>query len=137
MEIIIKGDVNELKRMMKYKQNMIRQVIRNLKDSIKAQEKAGRMPYKTGKQVWEQETLLKHYQITHAFPVDYEGIVINLNLLKRFISKLKGFEITVRHDDSTVYLTYCKGETEGILKLHNLIHYYRDFKNIPKVELVL
>lgn len=82
------------------------------------------------------EKLIPVYSVSVTIPATYEGLIINGLLLTRFIKKLKGFRYEVQVDDKKLILNYGKrwGRWTGRLELPDLSEYFKDYPNIPRLE---
>lgn len=91
---------------------------------------------KSSKSKAELEKLIPIYSISVTIPATYEGLIINGLLLTRFIKKLKGFRYEVQVDDKKLILNYGKrwGRWTGRLELPDLSEYFKDYPNIPRLE---
>lgn len=136
MEVKFKGSVTKVKEQMKKDRRGMKAEIERLEKEKKKNK--GILPVKDKKRLNHLERTLHIFSVSSTLPADFEGLVINGKLLQDYLKKLKGWSFKLEKTDESIKLWYGRERPylNGLLELYPLNHYFEDYEDIPKLEII-
>ncbi|GIN37816.1 hypothetical protein [Heyndrickxia oleronia] len=80
----------------------------------------------------KRNDLLNHmYSESKTIPVKIGDSIINYKFLSSYLKKLKNHTVEIKIGESSILISYEKGQSKGQLMLEDLSCYFQNFKHIP------
>ncbi|UOQ93393.1 hypothetical protein MUO14_23990 [Halobacillus shinanisalinarum] len=118
MDIVVNGSFQNVKEEMKALRSAALDEARNIKKQYKKDDEIPLKVEREYDRLLEQAELLK---VSAINPIQLEsGLIINYELVKQLMKKLKGFKISMEEKDGQLIINYSKGSTKGTFTLYHL-----------------
>src|SRR5690625_4559929 len=128
----MQGHFTKGREMMKARRTELQKEIKRFENKHK---KLKVIPGADIKLVKELKAKVPIYSLSKTVPAKYQGIVVNGQLLIRFIKRLKGFRYEIEVKNGRLYLYYGERRNQwtGTLTLYDLSKYFEGYTDIPKL----
>lgn len=128
--IKVKGNFAQGRELMKSKRAKAQKEIKRL-------EKKMNLTKEEGDLLQSHREGIPVYSLSRNLPARYDNLIINSKVLVSFLKKLKNIKTEIKTEDGKLTVNYMNrnGSQTGLLELYDQSPYFKDFNDIPEMEI--